>query len=47
VDWRKLEFAGMTREELIARIEAGEPGDELLCAIARLVRWRFDDQPKD
>lgn len=34
----------MTREELIARIEAGETGDELLCAIAREARWRFDEK---
>ena len=33
----------MTRDELIARIEAGETGAELLCGIARLVRWRFDE----
>ena len=32
----------MTREELIARIEAGETGPELSCAIARIVRWNFD-----
>lgn len=29
----------MTREELIARIEAGETGPELLCAIADIAGW--------
>ena len=33
----------MTRDELIARIEAGETGPELLCAIAYVARWRFDE----
>ena len=33
----------MTRDELIARIEAGEAGPGLLCAIAQIVRWRFDE----
>lgn len=33
----------MTRDELIARIEAGETGPELLCAIAHEARWRFDE----
>ena len=33
----------MTRAELIARIEAGEKGDEVLRAIANEVGWLSDD----
>lgn len=33
----------MTRDELIRRIEAGDAGPELLCAIAREVRWMDSD----
>ncbi len=33
----------MTSDELIARIEAGETGPELLCAIADIAGWT----PKD
>ena len=33
----------MTRDELIARIEAGETGAELLCAIADIAGWMPND----
>ena len=33
----------MTHEELIARIEAGETGPELLCAIADIAGWTPND----
>lgn len=33
----------MTRAELIALIEAGDAGEEVLCAIAHEVDWLSDD----